>query len=67
MVKIKRIGEEMSGVLYITEKGTYLMDINFHKGTDVSKMAIYRLSMNNPDGEPMYQLKSEQFEVVDDF
>ncbi len=29
MIKIKLIGQELSGNLYITERGTYIMDTNF--------------------------------------
>ena len=28
-VEIKLVGQELSGHLYITKKGTYVMDINF--------------------------------------
>lgn len=59
MIRIKRIGIELSGILYITEKGTYLIDTNFSKSNNTKDMSIYKLSMNDPDGEPLYKLKSD--------
>lgn len=67
MIKIKLIGQELSGNLYITERGAYIMDTNFSKSKDTSHMNLYTLSWNNPDGEPDYRLKSERFIVVDEF
>ena len=52
MIKIKLIGQELSGNLYITERGTYIMDTNFSKSKDTSHMNLHTLSWNNPDGEP---------------
>ena len=50
MIKIKLVGQELSGNLYITERGTYIMDINFSKNKDTSCMSLHTLSWNNPDG-----------------
>ena len=65
MIKIKLVGQELSGNLYITERGTYIMDTNFSKSKDTSRMSL--LSWNNPDGEPNKALKSDKFVVVDEF
>ena len=67
MIKIKLIGQELSGNLYITEKGTYIMDTNFFKSKDTSHMNLHTLSWNNPDDEPNKALKSDKFVVVDEF
>lgn len=67
MIKIKLVGQELSGNLYITERGAYIMDTNFSKSKDTSRMSLHTLSWNNPDGEPDYRLKSERFIVVDEF
>lgn len=67
MIKIKLVGQELSGNLYITERGTYIMDINFSKSKDTSCMSLYTLSWNDPDGEPNKALKSNKFVVVDEF
>lgn len=67
MIKIKLIGQEISGYLYITEKGTYIIDINFSKSKDTSHMNLHTLSWNDPDGEPNEALKSDKFVVVDEF
>lgn len=44
MIKIKLIGQELSGNLYITERGTYIMDTNFSKSKDTSRMNLHTLS-----------------------
>ena len=62
-VEIKLVGQELSGHLYITKKGTYIMDINF----DSKNPDFYSLTINNADGEPCYSLKNEHFIIVDDF
>lgn len=67
MIKIKLVSQELSGNLYITERGTYIMDINFSKSKDTSCMSLYTLSWNDPDGEPNKALKSDKFVVVDEF
>lgn len=67
MIKIKFIGQELSGNLYITKIGTYIIDTNFSKSKDTSHMNLHTLSWNDPDGEPDYRLKSERFVVVDEF
>lgn len=67
MIKIKLVDQELSGNLYITERGTYIMDINFSKSKDTSCMSLYTLSWNDPDGEPNKALKSDKFVVVDEF
>lgn len=67
MIKIKLVGQELSGNLYITERGTYIMDTNFSKSKDTSRMSLHTLSWNNPDGEPNKALKSDKFAVVDEF
>lgn len=67
MIKIKFIGQELSGNLYITERGTYIMDTNFSKSKDTSHMNLHTLSLNNSDGEPNKALKSDKFVVVDEF
>lgn len=67
MIKIKLVGQELSGNLYITEIGTYIIDTNFSKSKDTSRMSLHTLSWNEPDGEPYYRLKSERFIVVDEF
>lgn len=66
MIKIKLIGQELSGNLYITERGTYIMDTNFSKSKDTSRMSLHTLSWNNPDDEPNKALKSDKFVVVDE-
>ena len=63
MIKIKLVGQELSGNLYITERGTYIMDTNFSKSKDTSRMSLHTLSWNNPDEA----LKSDKFVVVDEF
>lgn len=67
MIKIKLIGQELSGNIYITERGTYIMDTNFSKSKDTSHMNLHTLSWNNPDGELNKALKSDKFVVVDEF
>lgn len=67
MIKIKLIGQKLSGNLYITERGTYIMDTNFSKSKDTSRMNLHTLSWNNPDGESNKALKSDKFVVVDEF
>lgn len=67
MIKIKLIGQELSGNLYIIERDTYIMDTNFSKSKDTSCMNLYTLSWNNPDDEPNKALKSDKFVVVDEF
>lgn len=67
MIKIKLVGQELSGNLYITERGTYIMDTNFSKSKDTSRMSLHTLSWNNSDGEPNKALKSNKFVVVDEF
>ena len=67
MIKIKLIGQELSGNLYITERGTYIMDTNFSNSKDTSHMNLHTLSWNNPDDEPNKALKSDKFVVVDEF
>lgn len=67
MIKIKLIGQELSGNLYITERGTYIMDTNFSKSKDTSRMNLHTLSWNNPDCEPNKALKSDKFVVVNEF
>lgn len=67
MIKIKLIGQELSGNLYITERGTYIMDTNFSKSKDTSHMNLHTLSWNNPDGESNKAFKSDKFVVVDEF
>ena len=67
MIKIKLVGQELSGNLYITERGTYIMDTNFSKSKDTSRMSLHTLSWNNSDGEPNKTLKSDKFVVVDEF
>lgn len=44
MIKIKLVGQELSGNLYITERGTYIMDTNFSKSKDTSRMSLHTLS-----------------------
>lgn len=67
MIKIKLISQELSGNLYITERGTYIMNTNFSKSKDTSHMNLHTLSWNNPDDEPNKALKSDKFVVVDEF
>ena len=67
MIKIKLIGQELSGNLYITERGTYIMDTNFSKSKDTSRMNLHTLSWNNPDDEPNKALKFDKFVVVNEF
>lgn len=67
MIKIKLIGQELNGNLYITERGTYIMDTNFSKSKDTSRMNLHTLSWNNHDGEPNKALKSDKFVVVNEF
>lgn len=67
MIKIKFVGQELSGNLYITEIGTYIIDTNFSKSKDTSHMNLHTLSWNDPDGEPNKALKSDKFAVVDEF
>jgi hypothetical protein len=67
MIKIKLVGQELSGNLYITERSTYIMDTNFSKSKDTSRMSLHTLSWNNSDGEPNKALKSDKFVVVDEF
>ena len=67
MIKIKLIGQELSGNLYITERGTYIMDTNFSKSKDTSCMNLHTLSWNNRDCEPNKALKSDKFVVVNEF
>lgn len=67
MIKIKFVGQELSGNLYITERGTYIIDTNFSKSKDTSRMSLHTLSWNDSDGEPNKALKSDKFVVVDEF
>lgn len=67
MIKIKLVDQELSGNLYITERSTYIIDTNFSKSKDTSRMSLHTLSWNNLDGEPNKALKSDKFVVVDEF
>lgn len=64
-VKIKFAGVNFNGDdCYVTEKGTYLAVMN---------NTFYRLNsapdygLDGIDGEPLYPVKKEQFEIVESF
>lgn len=67
MIEIKLVGQELSGNLYITKKGSYVMDCNFSDSNDPHDMDLYSLTINNPDGEPDCRLKPDNFVVVKEF
>lgn len=67
MIEIKLVGQEISGNLYVTKKGTYIMDCEFSKSDDTKDMDLYSLSINSPDGEPCRRLKTDNFVVVKEF
>lgn len=74
-IKIKAVGDTVSGIVYVTEKGSYLIDVNFRgyndKHPDCSTMSLHACCPNEPDDEPDdepdYRLKSERFVVIDEF
>lgn len=70
-IKIKAVGDTVSGRVYVTEKGSYLIDVNFvghkNKRLNRSTMNLHACCSNEPDGKPNYRLKSERFVVVDEF
>ena len=33
-IKIKAVGDTVSGIVYVTEKGSYLIDVNFRGYND---------------------------------
>ncbi len=64
-IQIKRIGYEMGGMLYQTKKGSYVIDVNFVQDNDVKRMYLHTCSYDY--FEPCRPLKSDNFEVVDEF
>ena len=70
-IKIKAVEDTVSGIVYVTEKGSYLIDVNFRgyndKHPDCSTMDLHAYCPNEPDSEPDYRLKSEKFVVVYEF
>lgn len=67
MIEIKLIGQELSGNLYITKRGSYVMDCNFSNSDDPHDMDLHSLTINSPDGEPCHRLKPDNFVVVKEF
>lgn len=64
-IKIKFAGVNFNGDnCYVTEKGTYLavMDGTFYRLNSAPEYGLDWI-----DGEPMYPVKKEQFEIVDNF
>lgn len=62
-IEIKFIGRELSGDVYITKRGIYVMDINFNPNA----MDLYSMTMNDIDGEPYFRLNIKRFKVVKEF
>ena len=64
-IKIKFVGVNFNGYnCYVTEKGTYLADIS---GTFYKLNSSPEYGLDGIDGEPMYPVKKEQFEIVESF
>ncbi len=63
LIEIKFGGRELSGDVYITRKGTYIIDTNF----DSNDPDFYTMTINDFDGEPCNRLKSERFKIVKEF
>ena len=70
-IKIKAVGDTVSGIGYVTEQGSYLIVVHVRgyndKYPDCSTMDLHACCTNEPDGETHYRLKSEKFVVVDEF
>lgn len=70
-IKIKLVGYTVFGIVYVTEKGSYFIDVNFvghkNKRLNRSTMNLHACCPNEPYGKPNYRLKSERFVVVDEF
>lgn len=62
-IEIKYVGTEISGNVYVTAKGTYVIDINF----DSNNLDLHSMTCNNIDGDPDRRLKSGHFVIVNDF
>lgn len=64
-IKIRFAGINFNGDdCYITEKGTYLADMN---GTFYRLNSSPDYGLDGIDGEPIYPVKKEQFEIVNNF
>ena len=64
-IKIKFAGVNFNGdTCYVTEKGTYLADMN---GTFYRLNSAPDYGLDGIDGEPMYPVKKEQFKIVESF
>lgn len=65
-IKIKQVGfDSWDREVFQTQKGTYVVDINL----DYSHQNMRLCTKNNNefDGEPDTALKTDAFEIVDDF
>lgn len=64
-IKIKYVGINLNSYdCYVTEKGTYLADMD---GTFYRLNSAPDYGLDGVDGEPMYPVKKEQFEIVNNF
>lgn len=62
--KIKYCGKDsFFREVFVTEDGVYVVDINY----DPNNRSFYSKANNDFDGDPKYKLKTEMYEVVDDF
>lgn len=63
-VEIKLIGSEINGDIYITNKGTYLCDVNFNHDNSY----LHTMTRNDFDGEPNISVRDDiNFVIVDKF
>ena len=45
-IKIKAVGDTVSGIVYVTEKGSYLIDVNFRGYNDKHPVVLMNLMVN---------------------
>lgn len=65
-IKIKHVGfDSWSREIFQTQKGTYVVDINLDYSHQ--NMRLCTKCNNEFDGEPDTALKTDAFEIVDDF
>lgn len=63
-IKIKFVGRDSySREVFVTEKGSYVVDVNFNRHAP----ALYAKANNDFDGEPDFKVRAERFEIVEDF
>lgn len=63
MKKIKFVGyDQFYREVFVTEKGSYVVNLGDH-----ANMRLYAKSNNDFEGEPDFPVKTENFQVVEEF